>query len=70
MKLSEYIASLQRVLENNGDAEVCTLDEVGFKVDFHNRIEPHHKVVQEAYWDNDKSEFVDEKYALDYYLIY
>ena len=70
MLLSEYIEFLQLTLKNQGDAKLYTLDEVGFKVDFYEQIEPHHKVVKEAYYDNEKDEFIDSKYALDYYLIY
>lgn len=69
MLLSEYIESLQITLKNNGDAQLYTLDEVGFKVDFYDFIEPYYKVVQEAYYDNEKDEFVDAKYTLNYYLI-
>lgn len=70
MLLSEYIEYLQLILKNHGDAKLCTLDEVGFKTVFYDHIEPHYKIIKNAYYDVEKDEFVDDERIIDYYLIY
>ena len=70
MKLSEYIESLQKELDKHGDANVYTLDEVGFEVHFKPRIEAEYKAVEELYYDAEKDEIIGASKVLDRYVIY